>query len=214
MLPQVLPGLPAILRGRSRLLKQYGSAFPRTSPLFPMRDRLNLVFTARDLQRDTPIIDESFRFVGPSIDPNGRGGEFPLEAMAHKPVIYISLGTVHAAPPTFLKACFEAFSTFPAQFVLSAGKAVDHGALGQVPTNFIVRDSVPQLRVLEHSDLFITHAGINGVHEGLYYGVPLVMIPHQLEQLLNARCVSTRGAGIILETRLRGRSISAALSSG
>ncbi|WP_410960688.1 glycosyltransferase, partial [Salmonella sp. SAL4357] len=40
-----------------------------------------------------------------------------------------------------------------------------------------------------------------------YYGVPLILIPHQFEQLLNARCVVARGAGIVIEDRMRRKPI-------
>lgn len=51
---------------------------------------------------------------------------------------------------------------------------------------------------------------MNSVHEGLYYGVPLLLIPHQLEQLFNARAVAARGAGIVLEETATGRRVSTA----
>jgi MGT family glycosyltransferase len=68
---------------------------------------------------------------------------------------------------------------------------------------------VPQLQVLQRADVFITHGGMNSVHEGLYYGVPLILIPHQFEQLFNARCVAARGAGLIVDDRLSRRTIAA-----
>jgi UDP:flavonoid glycosyltransferase YjiC (YdhE family) len=51
---------------------------------------------------------------------------------------------------------------------------------------------------LQCADAFITHGGMNSVHEGLYYGVPEIVVPHQMEQLLNAVRVKTVGAGILL----------------
>jgi UDP:flavonoid glycosyltransferase YjiC (YdhE family) len=42
---------------------------------------------------------------------------------------------------------------------------------------------------------------MNSVHEGLYYGVPEVVVPHQLEQLLNGRRVAETGAGVLLGSR-------------
>ena len=203
MLRQYLPKVPGILRTRRLLIQRYGQAYPMMQPLFPMRDRLNIVFTTRELQPDTPILDESFRFVGPSINPQTRRGDFPFEALGQGPVVYISLGTVHSTQPEFFRTCFEAFAGFQAQFILSAGRQTDLNSLNPIPANFIVRPSVPQLEVLQRTDVFITHGGINSVHEGLYYGVPLILIPHQFEQLLNARCVAACGAGLILEARLQ-----------
>jgi hypothetical protein len=107
--------------------------------------------------------------------------------------------------------CFAAFADFRAQFILSVGRQTGPDLLGPIPANFIVRPSVPQLEVLQRTDIFITHGGINSVHEGLYYGVPLILIPHQFEQLLNARCVAARGAGLISEARLQRKPITPAL---
>ena len=206
---QALPQLPGFLSARRRLLRRYGTAYPAAKPLFPMRDRLNIVFTARELQPDTPIVDETFRFVGPSIDPRNRGEVFPLEKLGPAPVVYISLGTIHSTHTAFFRTCFEAFADHPAQFVLSAGQQTNIEELGPIPANFIVRPSVPQLEILQHTDVFITHAGMNSVHEGLYYGVPLVLIPHQFEQLLNARCVAARGAGHIIDGQVRHKPVAA-----
>ena len=62
---------------------------------------------------------------------------------------------------------------------------------------------MPQIAVLKRVDAFITHGGMNSIHEGLYYAVPLVLIPHQFEQLLNARVVAAQGAGLIIEDQLK-----------
>lgn len=210
MLWQHLPKVPGILTARRRLMRRYGKAYPATSPLFPMRGGLNIVFTTRDLQPESSIIDETFHFVGPSINPQSRGEEHQFATLEQKPMVYISLGTVHSAQPEFYRTCFEAFADFPAHFILSAGQRTDLDSLGPVPANFAVRPFVPQLEVLQRAELFITHGGINSVHEGLYYGVPLILIPQQFEQLLNARCVAARGAGLIIENHQQYKPIAAA----
>jgi MGT family glycosyltransferase len=209
MLRQVLPDVPGILSARRRLIRRYGQAYPPASPLFPMRDRLNIVFTVRELQPDTSIIDGTFRFVGPSINPQLRREDFPFDALGQGPVVYISLGTIHHTRMEFYRTCFEAFADYGAQFILSVGKQTNIEELGRIPANFVVRPFVPQLEVLQHTDVFITHGGMNSVHEGLYYGVPLLLIPHQFEQLLNARCVAARGAGIIIDEPVRRKPVTA-----
>jgi MGT family glycosyltransferase len=204
MLRQGLPQVPSILAARSRLIRRYGkAAFPPSGPLFPMRDKLNIVFTARELQPDIPLIDDSFRFVGPSLDPQARYEDFPFEIVGQQSIIYISLGTVHHAQSDFYQQCFAAFGDYPAQFILSAGKHTDIGEIRPVPSNFMVRPFVPQIAVLQRVDAFITHGGMNSIHEGLYYAVPLVLIPQQIEQLLNARCVAAQGAGLVIEDQLK-----------
>jgi MGT family glycosyltransferase len=209
MLRQTLPSVPAILASRVRLSRRYGKALPTNRTLFPVLGGLNLVFTARELQPETDLIDDSFRFVGPSINPQTRSEDFPFALLDEGRVIYISLGTVHSSTD-FYRECFAAFASFPAQFVLAVGKNTPIDALGEIPANFIVRPSVPQLELLERADAFITHGGINSVQEGLYYGVPLIVIPQQVEQLFNARIVGAHGAGIVIEAQIAHRPVTAA----
>jgi MGT family glycosyltransferase len=211
MLWQVLPKLPGILATRRRLVTRYGRAFPAAQPLFPLRDGLNMVFTARELQPDTPLIDETFRFVGPAIDPQTRHEPFAFATLGQQPLVYISLGTIHVTHTAFFQTCFAAFAEHPMRFVLSVGKQTDIAQLGPIPANFVVRASVPQLEILQRAHVFITHGGMNSIHEGLYYGVPLVLIPHQFEQLFNARCVAARGAGHLLDAQIKRQPITAAM---
>lgn len=46
---------------------------------------------------------------------------------------------------------------------------------------------VPQLEVLKRTDVFITHGGMNSLNEALYFGVPVVVVPQQIEQGFNMR---------------------------
>jgi MGT family glycosyltransferase len=68
------------------------------------------------------------------------------------------------------------------------------------PENFVVRPRVPQLQVLQDSRVFLTHGGMNSVMEGLYCGVPLIVIPQMLEQRITARRVEELGLGVALES--------------
>lgn len=194
---QFVPRIPRFSRARRALVKAYGQPLPDS--LVPVKADFNLVFTARELQPETDFVDDRFAFVGPSIDPNSRQKtDFPFEQLNRKPLIYISLGTIHTADRDFYQQCFEAFGASPGQVIVSAGSA-DLSALGQIPANFIARSSVPQLEILRRADLFITHGGMNSVQESLYFGVPMVVLPQQTEQLFNGRIVAQAGAGILLE---------------
>ena len=58
--------------------------------------------------------------------------------------------------------------------------------LGNIPSNIWTYSYVPQLEVLQHTDLFITHGGMNSVNEAMYYGVPMLVMPVINDQPLNA----------------------------
>ena len=203
MVRLALPRVPRVLKYRRALIKKYGASIFPEKQIFPVTGDLTLVFTSRQFQPKTDFIDGRFHFVGPSIDATARpASDFHLEQLGENRLIYISLGTVYSLNQTdFYQQCFAAFGDYPAQFVLSVGTQTDLASLGQIPSNFIVRQTVPQLEILQKADLFISHGGMNSIDESLFYGVPLIVIPQQMEQLINGRQVERLGAGILLGSR-------------
>ena len=83
--------------------------------------------------------------------------------------------------------------------MLSIGKQVDPAVLDAIPANFIVRPHVPQLEVLQYTSLFVTHCGMNSTMESLYYGVPMVGLPQQGEQMMTAQRIQELGLGTTLD---------------
>jgi len=176
---------------------------------FTHAEALNLVPIPRAFQPGGESFDDRFQFVGPSLRPGGEETNFPLDRLTKRPTLYISLGTVCNGEAAFYKLCFAAFGERPVsqpgeqaqqpwQVVLATGKS-NLSDLGVPPENFLVRAHVPQLDVLQHSSVFLTHGGMNSVMEGLYYGVPLVVLPQMLEQRVTAKRVEELGLGIALE---------------
>jgi MGT family glycosyltransferase len=160
---------------------------------------LTIVYTTREFQPCGEEFDQTYKFVGPSISSGLSQEEFGLPAIKGKSPIYISLGTVFNQAIDFYKLCFKAFGNTDHTVVMSIGKKVQLSDLGEIPKNFIVRNYLPQTELLKHTKLFITHGGMNSVHEGLYYGVPLIVIPQSAEQPVIADQVANIGAGIQLQ---------------
>jgi MGT family glycosyltransferase len=200
---QALPTLPTVIRQRRQLVRTYGAGVFPYSQIFPCISDTNIVYTSREFQPETKFINDTFHFVGPSINTTTREtADFPWHLLQDgRPLIYISLGTVYHNKTSFYQMAFDLFTNHPGQFVLSAGRMTDLNALGPIPNNFIVRNFVPQLELLPRVDAFITHGGMNSINEGLYYGVPLIVIPQQMEQTLNARQAAKRGTAIVLGDR-------------
>jgi UDP:flavonoid glycosyltransferase YjiC (YdhE family) len=65
-----------------------------------------------------------------------------------------------------------------------------------LPENIMVKQWVSQEQVIRQADLFINHGGVNSIHDGLYCGVPHLLIPQQAEQTFNAMQVVKSGAGV------------------
>jgi MGT family glycosyltransferase len=163
-------------------------------------EALNIMFIPKEFQAGGDKFDASrFIFVGPSIQPRPDNSHFPIEQLQGKTVLYISLGTVMNNQADFYNKCFRAFKDEPWQVVLSMGSQVDPAALDPTSANFIVRPHVPQLEILPHTSLFVTHCGMNSTMESLYYGVPMVGLPQQGEQMMTARRIQELGLGTALD---------------
>lgn len=172
---------------------QVGSAYE----VFCNPAPLTLVYTSQRFQPDGDSFDETYKFVGPSVMPRSHS-PFDFSAVDTDNLIYISLGTVFNQALDFYKLCFAAFAETKYTVILSVGTQTQIADLGDIPANFIVRNYVPQLEVLQRANLFITHGGMNSTNEGLFYGVPLIVLPQSADQPLVARRVAELGAGLHL----------------
>ncbi|WP_042347719.1 macrolide family glycosyltransferase [Bacillus massiliigorillae] len=160
---------------------------------------LTIVYTTREFQPFGEAFDQTYIFVGPSISPRLTSDDLDLSSIVGKSVIYISRGTVINQAIDFYKLCLKAFGNTNYTVIMSIGEQTQLGKLGDIPENFIVKNYVPQTEVLKHTKLFITHGGMNSTNEGLYYGVPLIVIPQSADQPIIAEQVTNIGAGIQLQ---------------
>lgn len=156
--------------------------------------QLNLVYTLREYQPYvTEFPAEQYKFLGPSVY------ERKIEKLnfvkGKNPVVYISLGTVVKGATSFFQNCVEAFRDENVDVIISTGKNFDINKLKNVPINIHVYNSVPQVEVLKIADVFVTHGGMNSVSETLVYGTPMVVIPFESDQPVNAKCVERLGVG-------------------
>jgi MGT family glycosyltransferase len=196
MLASALPDVREFRRVGRELHKAYGIPAPGMLEMYANDAERNLVLTSDYFQPLAASFHGGYRFVGVTLDE--QRAEEPLELPADRPIIYISLGTVFNQDLAFYRSCFQAFAGLDAHVVMSIGKKIAPGDLGPIPVNFTVRGVVPQLAVLRRASLFITHGGMNSVHEACWYGVPLIVVPQAADQDVVARRVPELGAGLQL----------------
>lgn len=194
MARNIVRQMPEYLRVRSRLKRQkigdlgMLTALMNTAPL-------NLVFTSRAIQPNDGALGKDYVFVGASIAERNDALDIPLDG---RPLVYVSLGTLAVGSREFFSSVFAALGDLPVQVIVSTGRQTDLNGLN-VPDNVTLRPHVAQLEILKHAAVFITHAGLNSVHEGLYFGVPLLLVPQQMEQLVTALQIEKLGAGLTLQ---------------
>ena len=201
-LPVMTGGLPWMLRflqAARRLKKTSGVSAPSFIQVLNWPGDHNLCYTARMLLPNQQRFGADYSFVGPPIQEAAADIPFPFDKLApDRPLIYVSLGTVFNRNPGFFRACLAAFAGDEVQVVVSTGNGVPIEALAPVPENAIIRSYVPQDAILARASAYISHSGVNSVHQALQHGVPMLLVPQQTEQALTAARVVELGAGLIL----------------
>jgi MGT family glycosyltransferase len=187
----------AVRLGR-RLRREHGVQGTGIMGLVFGSSGLNIVYTSRYFQPCGESFDDRFLFIGPSIGSRTEAGDVPWDEASRTEAIYVSLGTLFNADPAFYRNCFEAFGGQNVRVVMSIGTTTAAASLGAPPANIVVKPWVPQLEMLRHASVFVSHGGMNSVSESLHHGVPLVVVPQMGEQEIIASRVEELGAGLRL----------------
>lgn len=192
------PNLRRFSKISEEIKQKYRIEVPAFADFLNTTGTITINYTSSVFQPSIESFSDTIKFVGPSIAPRTDTSGFPFDQLGTKPLIYISLGTVINQNQDFYRQSIAAFRDSDYHVVMSIGQRTNIADLGEIPAHFIVRNFVPQLEILQRAALFITHAGLNSVHEGLYYNVPLVLVPQQVEQNYVAGRAEQLGAGVKL----------------
>lgn len=157
-----------------------------------------LAFTTRALFGAGALPHDRVWLIGPSICARPSTSDFPWEWLdPATPTVLVSLGTANLdVGARFLAAAVDALSGMAGR--LQAVVVDPAGVLGTVDEHILVCGHVPQLKLLEHLDAVVCHAGHNTVCEALWHGVPLVVAPIRDDQPIVAGQVVDAGAGVRL----------------
>ena len=133
---------------------------------------LNICFIPREFQPAGDTFDASFHFVGPCLGRTGNEEAWQPRTK-DTPLCFISLGTTPLNDrPDFFRMCLEAFAGTEWQVAMAIGDRLNVAELGEIPENVEVRPFFPQLDVLRHADVFLSHTGMNSTMEALYLRGP------------------------------------------
>ncbi|PCI52076.1 MAG: hypothetical protein COB51_01000 [Moraxellaceae bacterium] len=202
---ELLLGVGKVFSARKRLIKlfkkigvRYRGLIYHVFDIFANVGDLNIVFNTKQYQPFVNQIKGNFKYVGASVPENRDAVSEQFNISDNNPLVYISLGTVNNTNLNFFKNCVQAFSNKPYDVIMSVGESSRIQELGPLPNNIQAYAHVPQLHLLKHASAFITHGGMNSLNEGLYYGVPLVIYPQQVEQAFNGRRFQKMGLAKLL----------------
>ena len=186
-------------RQTAKIMKEYKLRDPKDINVLSSSAELNIVFSSRYFQPYDQHFDDSYLYVGPEIDLERQEEPITISKKSDQKLIYIAVGTVYQASLEFFQRCLQAFDDKRYTVIMSIGRSVDPATLGPIPQNFTVAQFVPQLKVLQEADVFITHGGMNSISEAVFYDVPMIVVPNTVEQATNAARVEQLQGGYYLD---------------
>ena len=174
-------------------VSKYGCRKITVEDIFDGQGDLNLVMMQKKLVPNSESFGDDFVFTGVQIGKRSTFGSWTAPNDG-KPLLYSSLGTAFNNWPEYYPLLFDAVRDLPIHVFAALG-AIDPSYLKDVPENVELGQMVPQLDILSQADVFITHAGMGGTGEAIYYGVPMIAIPQMDEQAITARRIEKLGLG-------------------
>ena len=174
--------------------EKYGCRVMTVKEIFDGHGDFNLVMMQKKLVPNYESFDDSFVFTGVQIGKRTAFGSWKAPDNG-KPLLYPSLGTAFNNWPEYYPILFDAVRDLDINVFAALG-SIDPASLKDIPANVEVGQMVPQLDILSQASVFITHAGMGGTGEAIYYGVPMIAIPQMEEQAITARQIEKLGLGV------------------
>jgi MGT family glycosyltransferase len=162
-------------------------------------DFLNLYLYPRELDysRSEPL-GPTWHNLESSVRGSDAAWDVPAELRdGEGALIYLSLGSLGSADVPLMENLVESLAKTPHRYVVSKGPQHDSYELAP---NMAGAEFLPQVSVLPHVDLVITHGGNNTVTECMHHGKPMVVLPIFWDQHDNAQRVHETGFGVRLDT--------------
>lgn len=151
-------------------------------------------------------VPETMRFIRP--EPAEPGGDQPGWWPGGSPVL-VTFGTVFARQPALLRAVLAAAARMDRTFVFTVDADL---FAGSPPDNVIPAGYQPLARVLPLCTAVVTVGGLGTVLASLSHGLPVVVLPINADQPLNALRCEALGVGVALApTTARPSAIAAAI---
>ncbi|MEF2976355.1 glycosyltransferase [Subtercola sp. YIM 133946] len=115
-----------------------------------------------------------------------------------QPIVYVSFGSFLSVRTDVLLRVADALRPLPVRVAIATGSS-DPAAFAGLPENWLVRDFLPQVTLLDRAALCVTHGGNNSVTEAATAGVPMLVLPFSTDQFVAARAIEVCGVGEALD---------------
>lgn len=123
-------------------------------------------------------------------------GLFPLPVGAG-PRVTVALGSFLSARGDVLQIAVRAAHAGGWRLTIAHG-STPAGDLGELPAGTSVARHLPQVAMLQHTDVFVNHGGNGSITEAVAAGVPMVLLPFSTDQFAGAASIERAGMGAVL----------------
>ncbi len=170
-----------------------------------------LVMTSRAFDPKTEA-GPNTRYVGPILDDPtwAEAWQSPWPADQTDPLVVVGLSTTYQHQEELLQNVLHAMDGLKVRGLVTLGPVLDQGQF-KIPSNVVVRQSVPHGQVFPLASAVVTHGGHGTVIRALAHGAPIVCIPFGRDQPANAARIVAHGAGLKLDKQADVTSIRQAI---
>lgn len=113
------------------------------------------------------------------------------------PRVTVALGSFLSARDDVLASAVDAARSGGWRLALAHGSS-DPATLGPAPDGALITRHLPQVALLEHTDVIVHHGGNGSVTEAAAAGVPMVVLPFSTDQFAAAAAIERCGLGVVL----------------
>ena len=129
------------------------------------------------------------------------------------PLVVVCMGTAGQGGAPVLQRVLDALADCAVRGWVSLPSYVARDELS-APDNVTLSGYVRHAAVMPHADLLVTHAGLGSIGAALTFGVPIVCIPEDRDQPVNAGMVARLGVGQRLDPDASPAAIGDAVARG
>ena len=203
--------LPQLIADLQTTRKSLG--LPPVRSLFSYIQKLPkiLVMTSRAFDPKTEA-GPNTRYIGPILDDPSwaEAWQSPWPADQTDPLVVVGLSTTYQHQEELLQNVLDAMEGLRVRGLVTLGPTLDKGQF-KIPSNVVVRQSVPHAQVFPLASAVVTHGGHGTVIRALAHGVPIVCIPFGRDQPANAARIVATGVGLKLDKQADVASIRQAI---
>ncbi|WP_421733936.1 glycosyltransferase [Cellulomonas sp.] len=175
------PGLPAV-----------HDAFAQHGPL------VLLNYPEELADPDRAALLPPHEYLGGSLRAEPADTEVDTWLSSGEPFVYVSFGSFLSVRGDVLARVAAALRGAGVRAAIATG-STPATELGELPASWLVREYLPQVRLLRAAVATVTHGGNNSVTEAVATATPLLVLPFSTDQFAGAAAVERAGVGEALD---------------